>query len=300
MPIFHDDDEVTWLSRRAEKAPPPPPFEPPPERPLFAPDPTDGQPARRPRAVPAGAHPSGGGFWPWESTGTGAGTGSGVLPAFVDDDEVDDRNPPGVSMLRLALIVAVCLLVLIGCVIAFNLGRGRTPLGTVPESTTSRPTSGQSSSAPPTTAAPLTGVTATDFDPQGTPPEENPELAHFAVDGNPATTWRTSTYDQNFGPGGLKTGVGLILDLGADHAVSEVDLTTVGSPTRVPVYVTTQAPTNLPGARPAGQTTVTGTRGDVALDPAAKGRYVVVWLTSLPAVAGGFRGEIAEVVVKGD
>ena len=31
------------------------------------------------------------------------------------------------------LIVAVCLLVLIGCVIAYNLGRGRTPLGAVPE-----------------------------------------------------------------------------------------------------------------------------------------------------------------------
>jgi hypothetical protein len=299
MPIFHDDDEVTWLSHRAEKAPPPPPFEPPPERPLFAPDPTDGQPARRPRAVPAGAHPSGSGFWPWESTGTGAGTGSGVLPAFVDDEEEDDRNPPGTSMLRLALIVAVCLLVLIGCVIAFNLGRGRTPLGTVPEDTTSRPTSGQSSAAPPT-GAPLTGVTASDFDPQGTPPEENPDLARFAVDGNPATSWRTSTYDQNFGPGGLKTGVGLVLDLGGDHEVSEVDLTTVGSPTRVQVYVTAQAPANLQGAQLAGQTTVTGTRGVVAVDPTVKGRYVVVWLTSLPAVGGGFRGQIAEVVVKGD
>ena len=30
------------------------------------------------------------------------------------------------------------------------------------------------------------------------------------------------------------------------------------------------------------------------------GRYVVVWLTSLPAVSGGFRGEVADVVVKGE
>jgi len=299
MPIFHDSDEVTWLPHHSEPAPPPPPFEPHPERPLFAPDPTDGQPARRPRAAPAGAHQSSSGFWPWESTGTGAGTGSGVLPAFVDDEEEDDRNPPGTSMLRLALIVAVCLLVLIGCVIAFNLGRGRTPLGTVPQDTSSRPTSGQSSSTPPT-AVPLTGVTASDFDPQGTPPEENPDQASRAVDGNPATSWRTSTYNQNFGPGGLKTGVGLVLDLGADHDVSEVDLTTVGSPTRVQVYVTAQAPTDLQGAQLAGQTTVTGTRGVVPLGSSVSGRYVVVWLTSLPAVAGGFRGQIAEVVVKGD
>ena len=37
------------------------------------------------------------------------------------------------------------------------------------------------------------------------------------------------TYDQNFGPGGLKTGVGPRRSTsGADHDVSEVDLTTVG------------------------------------------------------------------------
>ena len=29
-------------------------------------------------------------------------------------------------------------------------------------------------------------------------------------------------------------------------------------------------------------------------------RYVVVWLTSLPEVDGGFRGEVAEAVVEGD
>ena len=66
-------------------------------------------------------------------------------------------------------------------------------------------------------ATPLTGLTATDFDPQGDPPEENPELAPLAVDGDPATSWRTATYLQNFGPGGLKTGVGLVLDLGGAH-----------------------------------------------------------------------------------
>jgi len=298
MPIFHDGDEVTWLPHHSEPSPPPPPFEPPPERPLFAPDPTDGRPARRPRAVPPSAQPSGSGFWPWESTGPG--TGSGVLPAFVDDEEdEDERNPPGSSMLRLALIVAVCLVVLIGCVIAFNLGRGRTPLGTVPDDTPSRPAAGPSSAAA-TSAAPLTGVTASDFDPQGTPQEENADQARLAVDGDPATAWRTSTYAQNFGPAGLKTGVGLVLDLGADHTVSEVDLTMVGSPTQVQVFVLPEAPTSLQGAEVAGQTTVTGARGAVRLDPAVDGRYVVVWLTELPAVPGGFRGQVAEVVVKGD
>ena len=301
MPIFHDDrDEVTWLPHHTEPSPPPPPFEPPPERPLFAPTPEEGQPARRPRSLPVGATSAGSGFWPWENTGTGAGTGSGVFPAFVDDEGDDDRNPPGSSMLRLALIVAVCLLVLIGCVIAFNLGRGRSPLGATPDTPASRPTASQTSPGTGASAGPITGVTAQDFDPQGSPPEENPEQAPLAVDGDPTTAWSTQTYDQNLGPGGLKTGVGLVLDLGADHKVSKVDLTMVGSPTNVSIYVTEQRPTGVQGLTAAGSTTVTGARGSVSPASTPTGRYVVVWLTKLPATPGGFRGEVAEVAVTGD
>ena len=40
------------------------------------------------------------------------------------------------------------------------------------------------------------------------------------------------TYSQQLGPGGLKTGVGLLLDLGASGEVGEVDLTLVGEPDR--------------------------------------------------------------------
>jgi hypothetical protein len=297
MPIFHDDqDDVTWLARHTEAAPPPPPFEPAPVRPLFAPDRTDGQPARRPRMVAPPMQSGGGGFWPWDNTGTG--TGSGLLPAYVDDDADDEARPPGSRWLRLAGIIAACLLVLIACVIAFNLGRGRGPLGTATDSSTpSGPSGGPSSSG--TTVQALTGVTARDFDPQGRPPVENPAEAHFVVDGNAATGWQTLRYAQNLGAGGLKTGLGVVLDLGATHQVSEVDLTMVGSPTTLQVYVTKQDPTGVQGLTPAGQATVTGTRGVVRLTTPETGRYVTVWLTSLPSVPGGFRGEIAEAVVKG-
>ena len=98
--------------------------------------------------------------------------------------------------------------------VAYNLGRGRTPLGAVPDDDPD-PTPSPSPSASASTPEPIEGITATDFDPQGDPPfEENPDLAALAVDGNPDTSWRTSTYLQNLGPAGLKTGVGLILDLG--------------------------------------------------------------------------------------
>ena len=299
LPIFHEDtDDVTWLRHHTEKPPPPPAFEPPPERPLFAPDPDPGQPVRRPRAAPVtqgGANA----FWPWESTGPGTTTGSGVLPAFVDEEDEDDRRPPGTSMLRLAGIIAACLLVLVAVVIAFNLGRGKTPLGTAKDDTTPSPTHSTSASNG-TTPTAITGVTARAFDPQGTDGSENADEAPRAVDGNPTTFWQTSRYDQQFGPAGLKTGVGLVLDLHRSHEVSEVDLTTIGSPTGVSIYVTPTDPQTLQGLQVAGSTDISGTKATVSFDKPATGRYVVVWLTELPAVPGGFRGAVAGVVVKGD
>jgi hypothetical protein len=225
-------------------------------------------------------------------------TGSGVLPAYVDEPEEDNRHAPGTNMLRLAGIIAACLLVLVACVIAFNLGRGKTPLGTTKQDTSQGPSRSPSSSGT-TAAAALSGVKARDFDPQSGN-GENPQEAPLAVDGDPATAWTTLRYVQQFGPTGLKSGVGLVLDLGASHDVSEVDLTTVGSPTSVSVYVTPTNPANLDGLKVSGSTVVAGTRGSVSLDQPATGRYVVVWLTKLPAVpGGGFRGGIAEAVVKG-
>ena len=54
LPIFDDEtDDVSWLTAPAEPAPPPPPFEEPPERPLFAPSPAGGAPARDPAPIPA-------------------------------------------------------------------------------------------------------------------------------------------------------------------------------------------------------------------------------------------------------
>jgi hypothetical protein len=296
IPIFGDDGDVAWLAKRAEKPPPPPPFEDLPERPLFAPEPRDGTPARRPRTpVAHGA----GAYWPWDtSTGQGSrvGTGSGIIPA-VEEEQAEAGDPPGRSWLRLAALVALLTLVLLAVVFAFNLGRGRTPLGAEPQADrTNSPTATSSAGAK---LAAFTGVTANDFDPQGDPPEENPDLAPLAVDGNPDTAWRTMTYTQQLGPGGLKTGVGLTLDLGSPGEVGRLDLTLGGSPTGIAVYVTDQAPNGVRDLTPVATTTADGAHAEIALDQPVTGRYVTVWLTSLPQIEGGFRGEVAEVSVLG-
>ncbi|MFC7358847.1 protein kinase family protein [Nocardioides astragali] len=311
MPVFHDDDEVDWLRARAERPAPPPPLDEPEPKPLFAPDPPAGEPVRRPRpgARAASADPD---YWPWDvSQGSGRDSGqdSGVRPigrdtgswgsgAWTGDrwgtgDGLDDTGEqvPGRSWIRLAMIVGVCVLVMVAAVAAYQLGL-RPP--------TSDPGDDATASATPsvTEPTPFTDLSADDFDPQGSEPrEENPDDVPNVLDGDPATSWSTSNYFQNFGPAGLKTGVGLVVDLGATKGVREVVVTTEGE-TALAAYVTSEPPTGIAGLTPVGTTSGTGEL-TISLDEAVSGRYVTVWLTLLPQVGDEFRGTISEVQVLG-
>jgi hypothetical protein len=195
---------------------------------------------------------------------------------------------PGKRMLRLAAALAVSALLLVAIVFAFNLGRGRTPLGGEPEPDPQATPSAQ----------PIRGVAATDFDPEGSPPEENADLAPAAVDGDPDTAWPTERYDQDLGPGGLKNGVGLLLDLGEQREVRGMAVRLVGQPTAIRVYVAARRPASVDQLTPAGSWTARE-RLQVDFEEPAEGRWVVLWLTSLPPVDGGFRAEVAQVVVRG-
>lgn len=288
LPIFHDeDDEVSWLARE-EPPPPPPPFEEPPERPLFAPD------ARKPRFPLPDAGPvtaRGDEYWPYDQAGAAL---NGVLPEMDDDTR---EQVPGRNWMRLAMLVAVGLVLLVAIAIAVNLGRGKTPLGAEPDDPGPTPsvTPTPTPSAPP---QPITGLSATDYDPQGDG-EENADQLPGALDGNPDTAWTTLTYKQQLGPGGLKRGVGIVVDLGQARAVRTVQLSLAGSPTALAVYLTDSVPTDVERLAAAGETTATGTTATFELPAASTGRYLTVWLTTLPAVQDGFKGGIVDLVVAG-
>lgn len=292
MPVFGDGDDVAWLRARATPPPPPPPFEEPPERPLFAPDPVrrprDDVPRPAPVSMPPPPPAEGKDYWPWTADTDGFGPATGEIG---DDDAV-----PGRSWLRLAMGISAALLLLVAVIVAFNLGRGRTPLGAEPDPTPSRSASSPAAAS----VRQLTGLTASDLDPFGEPPEESPDEVSNVLDGDPASAWATSTYDQQFGPGGLKPGVGLVLDLGDAATVHSVDLTFVGAPTTVRMYVSDSAPTGAPTGDPVAEVEAGG--ASASLEPAepVDGRYVLLWITSLPEVSGGYRAELAEVVVRGD
>jgi hypothetical protein len=302
MPVFGDeDDEVSWLRARSTPPPPPPPFDEPPERPLFAPEPPDGAPPRRRRPdlqpTPSGETSlAAAGFWPWE---TDSGGHSPV-------EQTAETDPvPGRNWLRLAMVVGACLALVLGVAVAFNLGRGRTPLGAEREDPSTTPS--LTTPAEPT-ASPLSDVVADAFDPLGTDDgSENDDAVPLAVDGDAKTAWTTSTYRDQLGTTlpALKSGVGLYVDLGVVREVASVDLDLVGSPTEVQLYVTDHEPDAAPTGRPLAADT--SANAEVTLEPvspqgagaAVTGRYVLVWFTSLPVVPDGFRAGLAEVVVRG-
>jgi hypothetical protein len=292
LPIFHDEsDEVSWLRARDEPAPPPPPFEEPPERPLFASE------ARKPRYLRPDEGPvvgRGDEYWPFDHSWS---SGSGALPAV---DELSDTREqvPGRSWLRLAMLVAVGLVLIVAIAIAFNLGRGKTPLGTEPHDDQTSSASASASPTPEASPTPLTGLVANDFDPQGDG-EENGKDAASAVDGDTGTAWTTLTYKQQLGPTGLKRGVGLVVDLGQSRAVRRVDLTLVGQPTDVSLYLTDTVPGNPETLKPVGQLDDAGPAAGVDLADAPTGRYLTIWLTALPHVADGYKGGIVDLVVAG-
>lgn len=297
MPVFVDDtDQVAWIARTTEPPTPPPPLEEPEPKPLFAPEPSEGRPQRTPRAGTAAAEaPSRDGYWPWgEAINSSTGTGTGAVPPY--DSSITDSGyldeVPGRGFLRTAMVIAACVLALLAVVFAFGLGRGER--STDQDEPSPDPTSQEAEAL-----QPVEGLSATDLDPQGDPPEENPDLVPLAVDGNAETAWRTMTYNENFGPAGLKTGLGLVVDLTEVRAPRQVSVTFVGEqPTGFSLFLSTSAPDSVRGLDRVAQDSGTGTV-TVELDGQQRGRYLTVWLTSLPASAdGGFRGEIAEIAVQ--
>ena len=243
---------------------------------------------------------------------------SGLRPTVVTTSLTAGRSPaastprPGGSNARSgrrrprrwtgALILLALLLVTGAVVSALVLGQ-RLAAGPGVE-----PSSGSAESAAPPSAAagPIAITGAREFDPQGEDKSENPDEVAFAYDKDPQTRWRTVQYLRNPKLGGIKRGVGLVLDLGTAQPVREVGLTLSGTGTSVELRV--------PVDDPAGATTPPMTSDEdwrtvakqsqagrtATLQPAepVTTRYVLVYLTSLPKEGGGYRGGIFEAEVR--
>ncbi|MGZ4436338.1 MAG: protein kinase family protein [Nocardioidaceae bacterium] len=323
MPVFYDEgtgvgwttgssrglrsDEDDPLARRTPP-PPPPPFPEPEPRPLFAPDPPAGSPRRGVREPEHTAVQAG----PRRSTGVGAGP----LPSSWGPDASTppggdrggdsgewgtnswESQHPGTNWLRLAAVVGGLIVLVVALVFAFNLGKGSDTPSEASPSTGASAASGGSS---PAASGPVRIASVSDFDPESSSGQENPQLAPLAIDGNPGTAWQTMTYYGRPDLGGLKSGVGLLLDLGKPTDVSKVTVTLQGTPTSLSLLAAPPGsgrPTSVNGLTKVDSVDGAGTTATLQAAKPVKTQYLVVWLTSLPAASGGYQGRVAEISVR--
>lgn len=287
-PFFPDDE-------RQRAAPPPPPPLPEPEaRPLFAPGPPRAATQRRDHAPDDPSRPA---------QGMHSTHGTGSLPPVWGPDQASEpvetgggsRRDVGKDWLKLAAAIAFVVVLVLAVIFAFNLGRGPG------EAPTDEQANGDASpKAEPSEPLEVVAVSDLDPPPQGNG-EENPDLAPLAADGDPSTAWQTVEYYRNPRFGNLKDGVGLVLDLGDPQEVSSLTVTLEGTPTSLDILAApgeSGAPESVEALDTVASVSDEGGEVQVDLDEAVTTRYLVVWLTSLPPSGGGYRGRIAEIVVR--
>lgn len=203
---------------------------------------------------------------------------------------------------RALIWTGVAVAVVLITAMAFIIGRASG--GSSVEQGESRSASESNNQAAESTVTTLPIKSISDFDPQGGNQVENPDDTRLAIDGDADTGWRTSEYYRRSDLGGLKDGVGLLLDLGDDKVVSSIRMTFGASPTTASLLVSqpgaSDPPTSIDDLRRLGGFEDAESGVPVSLSRSVLTRYIVVWLTDLPQKSDGvFQGDIREVTVRG-
>ncbi|MFI0860679.1 hypothetical protein ACH4RA_10445 [Streptomyces smyrnaeus] len=152
---------------------------------------------------------------------------------------------------------------------------------------------------PAQTGKPVKVEDVQDFDPESSDGREKPERAGDAVDGKPNTYWLTDKYLGHATFGNLKSGAGLILDLGKTRQVSQLKVDFIGK-TSASFLAAPKSVTNMPSSLGSFSKVTNGSGAHLTLKAKKpiKTRYVLLWLTKLPLTdEGNYRGRVTEVQV---
>jgi hypothetical protein len=169
----------------------------------------------------------------------------------------------------------------------------------------------QASHGPSTPGHPLGGVLkpvgAQGFDALSTPGQdpsnENTGQAKYAIDGKPATAWDTQWYaSARFG--NLKSGTGLLIDMGKAVRLSSVTVTFGAAPgANVRIEVgnsNARAASTLASFTTVARGSNLGGTHTFTAHGAATGRYVLIWFTKLPSNSSHqYEAEVFNVIVRG-
>ena len=166
-----------------------------------------------------------------------------------------------------------------------------------------------STSSPPSVAASalLKPVSANSFDAYGNDGgNEDDADAKYAIAGIPGKYWHTSYYLNYPALGNLKNGTGLILDMGGQVRLSQV-VVQFGSTCCAHVQVeigndNDPAPGTLSTFTPVQSTNSAANTTTFNVTSKTSGRYVLIWITYLPPLAGAsgeYEAQIYNVAVHG-
>jgi hypothetical protein len=157
-------------------------------------------------------------------------------------------------------------------------------------------TAGAAAAEPPAVVLTPAGIAA--FGPGGTAQSDDPHSAALAVDGNSRTAWHTSWYTTpDFG--GLQSGTGLLLDMGQPVVVSSARVLFGPAPGGMFELRAGNSPT-LASLHPVGQAADPGQAVTVRVGRPVRARFLLVWITRLPADhAGTYQALIYDVEVRG-
>jgi hypothetical protein len=216
----------------------------------------------------------------------------------------------GASPVMVTVVVVLVLVVIAVLVWVVGFRKPASPQGSAAGSQPST-----SAAAAAGTVLKPTGVVT--FNPYGHPPgnTENPASLQGDIVSSPSIAWSTSYYFNRPNFGGLKPGTGLLIDMGKVVRLSQVEVlfSSNGGPTTASIYLGNN-PADTGAAALSNFTLVSpsvSTSGDhkFAASSQATGRYVLIWLTSLPKLPkappgapGGntyYEGQVSNVVVRG-
>jgi serine/threonine protein kinase len=215
------------------------------------------------------------------------------------------RGPSRVMMTAVVVLVLAVIAVLVW-VVGF-----RKP-GSPSANGGSSPSTSASAAAGGTVLKPVSDST---FNIYGSPPgnTENQTTAPDAIDSSLSTAWSTSYYFNHPNFGGLKPGTGLLIDMGKEVRLSQVEVlfASKGS-TTASVYLgnnPAMSNTALSGFTLVSPPAATTGDHKFPVSSQATGRYVLIWLTSLPQLQKPppgqsssntyYEGQVYNVVVRG-
>lgn len=204
----------------------------------------------------------------------------------------EHRAGPSSMVVGALLITAL----VVGVVLWYTIGAdGSGSTGVVPTVAPTAPVSNIVTPAP----GPATLVNLSSYDPDGDG-NENDDLLSLLVDGDPATSWHTVCYSDRYLGG--KQGVGVVLDLGANHTAT-VSASIASAPYQVRVYTAPDGniPANFEGWGSPLQSFNDDKPGDIGVAVTNAARFVLISFVELGTgnncSENPYRGSIREVSV---